>query len=166
MPVNFFFLAAIVLVIIISLIAFSTNNYLKTEEANPAEVQGKFTLLLYGSGASNEFANIAILDKEGDPYSFEIFAPGFSYTVQAGLDAVEALQAAELFVRRNIQTERSRLQRVLNSAGTRVGFELRPLYPVAIFGKNDVLDVRYQIKGRKIVVRIVLDSAVEKQTMN
>ncbi len=163
---NFVFVAVIVLLIIIGLIAVSESNYLKTEEANPADVQGKFTLLLYGSGSSNDFANIAILDKEGDPYTFEIHAPAFSYTIQTGIDAAQALQIAERFVRPNIMSERSRLHRILSPAGAGVGYELRPLYPVVTFGKDDVLDVRYRANDKKIIVSIELDSAIEKQTAN
>ena len=165
-PVNLFFIAVIILLVIVGLIALSGDGHLKTEAANPAEVQGTFTLLLYGSSSPNDLANIAILDKEGDPYSFEIYAPDFSYTVQAGLNAAQALQKAERFVRRNIQSERSRLHRVLSPAGAGIGFELRPLYSVGTFGRDDILDVRYSIKDRKIVVRIELDPSIEKQTTN
>ncbi len=165
---NFYFVAAIVLLLIFGLIAIarSGSNCLKTEEANPADVRGKFTLLLYGSNSSNDLANLAILDKEGDPYTFEIHAPDFSYTIQTGIDAAQALQIAERFVRRNIRSERSRLHRILSPAGAGVGYELRPLYPVVTFGKDDVLDVRYRVKYRKILVSIELDSAIEKQTAN
>jgi hypothetical protein len=164
--VNLFIIAAIILLIIIGFIALSGDSHLKTEAANPAEVQGKFTLLLYGSNSPNDLANIAILDKEGDPYSFEIYAPDFSYTVQAGLNAAQALQEAERFVRRNIQSERFRLHRVLSPAGAGIGFELRPLYSVGTFGRDDILNIRYSIRDRKIVVRVDLDPAIEKQSTN
>ncbi len=153
MPAKAFF-AVIFLVIITSLIVLSGDSHLKTEAANPAEVQGNFWLLLYGSGSPYDLANVAVLDKERDPYSFDIHAPKFSYTVPAGLNAAQALQEAERFVRRNIQSERSLLKRVLSPAGAGIGFELRPLYSVTTFGKDDILDVRYSIKDRKIVVRI------------
>jgi len=164
--VNFFFIAAVVVLIIIALISLSGDSHLKTEAANPADIQGKFTLLLYGCSSRNDLANIAILDKEGDPYSFEIYAPDFSYAIKAGLNAAEALQEAEQFVRCNIQSERSRLRRILSPAGAGIGFELRPLYSVVTFGKDDVLDVRYVIKDRKIVVHIELDPAIELQRSN
>ena len=166
MPVNFFFIAVIVLLIIAGIVAISGDRHLKTEAADSAEVKGKFTLQLYGSSSRNELANIAILDKEGDPYAFEIYAPDFSYTVQAGLDAAKALRTAERFVRRNIQSERTRLHRILSPAGAGIGFELRPLYSVATFGRDDILDVRYSIKDRQIIVRIELDPAIERQSTN
>ncbi len=161
---NFLFIAVVILLIIVGFIALSGDRYLKTEAADPAEVQGVFTLLLFGSSSPNDMANIAILDKEGDPYSFEIYAPDHSYTVQAGLTAAQALHSAERFVRRNIQSERVRLHKILSPAGSGIGFELRPLYPVATFGKDNILDVRYSIKERKIVVRIELDPEIERQT--
>jgi len=163
---NFFFIAAVVVLIIIALISLSGGNHLKTEAANLADVQGKFTLLLYGCSSRNDLANIAIFDKEGDPYSFEIYAPDFSYAIKAGLNATEALQEAERFVRCNFQSERSQLRRILSPAGAGIGFELRPLYSVVTFGKDDVLDVRYVIKDRKIVVHIELDSTIELQRAN
>ena len=163
---NFFFIAAVVVLIIIALLSLSGDNHFKTEVANLADVQGKFTLLLYGCSSRNDLANIAILDKEGDSYSFEIYAPEFSYTTKAGLNAAEALQEAERFVRCNFQSERSQLRKILSPAGKGIGFELRPLYSIITFGKDDVLDVRYLIKDRKIVVYIELDSAIELQRAN
>jgi hypothetical protein len=164
--VNFFFIVAVVVLIIIAIISYSRDNYLKTEAANFADVQGRFTLLLYSCHSRDDLANIAILDSEGDPYSFKIYAPDSSYAIKAGLNATEALQEAERFVRCNMQSERSRLRRILSPAGAGIGFELRPLYPIVTFGKDDVLDVRYSIKDRKIIVHIKLDSAIELQRSN
>jgi len=166
MPVSFFLVAAIILIIIVGLVVLSGNRYLKTEAANPAEVQGQFKLMLYGSSSRNDLANVAILDKEGDPYSFEIDAPDFSFTVQAGLSAEQALREAERFVRRNIHFERSRLHSILGPAGRGIGYELRPLYSIPTFGREDILNVRYSIKDRKIVVHIELDPEIERQSTN
>ncbi len=163
MPVNFLFIAAVVVLLIIGLFYLSGANYLKTDEAKPDDVRGKFTLLLYGCSSRDDLANIAILDKEGDQYAFEIYAPDSSYTSKAGMNGEEALQEAGRFVRCNIRSERSRLRRILSPDGAVIGFELRPLYSTVTFGKDDVLDVRYSIKDRKIVVYIKLDPAIELQ---
>jgi len=166
MTVILFIAAVVVIIIIIGLLSRSEGNHLKTEAANAADVEGKFTLLLYGCSFLDDLANIAILDKEGDPYSFEIYAPDTSYTRKAGLNGAEALQEAERFVRCNIRSERSRLSKVLSLGGAGIGFELRPLYPVVTFGKDDVLDLRYVIKDRKIVVHIDLDPAIALERAN
>ncbi len=161
---TFLFIAAAVALIIIGFIVLWGDKHLKTEEANPTDVQGKFTLLLFGCSSPDDLANVAVLDKEGDPYSIEIHAPDFSYTVRTGLNGEEALQEAGRFIRCNIQSERTQLRRILSPAGAGVGFELRPLYSVAAFGKDDILDIRYVIKDRKIMVYIELDSAIALKT--
>ncbi len=166
MPVNFLFIAAVAVLIIIGLFYLWGANYLKTEEAKPDDVQGKFTLLLYGCNFRDDLANIAILEKGGGQYSFEIYAPDSSYTSKAGINGAEALQEAERFVRCNIRSEQSRLRRILSPDGAGIGFELRPLYSAVTFGKDDVLDVRYLIKDRKIIVHIKLDPAIELQRSN
>lgn len=161
------FVIAVVAVLVLAVIfALSWGSRLKTEVADPAEVRGKFTLLLYGSGFSDNLVNVAIFDKEGDPYSFEIYAPEFSFSTRTGLDGEQALQEAEKFVRRHIRSEGSRLRRVLGPAGSVVGFELRPLYAVSAFGTDDILDVTYSIRERKIVVRVELDPAIERKSAN
>jgi len=58
------------------------------------------------------------------------------------------------------------LHRILSPAGAGIGFELRPLYSAATFGRDDILDVRYSIKDRKIVVRIELDPSIDRQATN
>ncbi len=167
MHVNLFLFGAIILLVIVFLVARSGDGLnLKTEAANPAEVQGMFTLLLCGSSSTDDLATVAVLDKEGDPYSFEIYAPDFAYAVRTGLNAAQALEEAERFVRRNIRSERSRLHRILSPAGAGIGFELRPLYSVTAFGRDDILDVRYSIKDRKVSVRVELDRDIEMQKMN
>jgi hypothetical protein len=163
---NFFFLAVLVLLIILGLFALSGDRHLKTEPAVPAEVQGSYTLILYGCGSRDTIENVAILDREGDAYSFEIMAPEFSTTVTSGLSAGAALKKAEEFVRCNINVTRSQLRRVLGPSGAVVGFAVTPLYPVILFGREDVVDMQYTIKGRAIAVRIRLDPVIERARTN
>jgi hypothetical protein len=158
--------AIIILLVITGLAIRSGGRAPNTAPATVSEVQGTFTLFLYGSNASGELASVAILDREDDPYTMSIDAPDFSYSVQPGLSASEAIQKAERFVMRHIQVDRIRLHKVLSPAGAGIGFELKPLYPVTSFGRADIIDVRYMIRDRKVTVRIALDPAVEKQPTN
>jgi len=162
---NFFFLAALVLLIILGLFALSGDRHLKTEPAVPAEVQGSYTLILYGCGSRDTIENVAILDREGDGYAFVLAAPDFSYTVKSGLSAEAALGEAEQFIRCNINVMRSQLRRVLGPSGAVVGFAVMPLYPVIQFGREDVIDVQYTVQDRTITVRISLDPAIERLRM-
>ena len=163
---NFFFLAALVVLVLFGLYALSGGRHLRTEPASPAEVRGKFTLFLYGCRSRDDIENVAILDREEDAYSFEIMAPDFSYTVKKGLTAEEALGEAEQFVRCNIEVRGSRLSSVLGPTGAVAGFEVMPLYPVIRFGREDVIDVQYTIRDRRISVRVRLDPSVERARTN
>jgi hypothetical protein len=41
-----------------------------------------------------------------------------------------------------------------------------PLYPVIRFGREDVIDVQYTVKERKIAVRFRLDQSIERARKN
>ena len=125
-------------------------------------MKGTFTILLYGCRYPDDIENVAILDKEGDPYTFEIYAPGFSYKVKTGLSAEEALSEADRFLRCSFYYEHSRLNRIFDQAGNPIGYELRPLYSPIRFGQYDVLDIHYTIRDSTVIVYIKLDPSVER----
>lgn len=137
-------------------------NHLKTEETVPAEVQGTYTLLFYGCRSVDDVENVAILDKEGDPFTFDIYAPGFSYKVKTGAPGDEALKASDRFIRCSFHFQQSRLSRIVGPSGEVVGYEVRPLYSPIRFGRYDVLDIHYILKGDRVVVYIKLDPTVER----
>ncbi|MDI6801203.1 MAG: hypothetical protein QMD01_03990 [Thermodesulfovibrionales bacterium] len=143
--------------------SLAAEKYLKTEEATTAEVQGVYTLILYESRHLNVVETVAILDREGDPYIFELYAPEFNYTVKNGLLAKEALQEAEKFVSWHSSFWKTQLSRVLDYKGNAIGYELKPLYHLLTFGVSDVLDIYYLIRDNKVVTRIRLIPSVEKR---
>lgn len=155
------FMIHIILVMVISS-SFAFEKPLKTEGAKIDEVTGIFTLILYGSRHSNDIETIAILDKEGDGYTFEPYAPEFNYKVKRGVPAREALVEAEMFVSWHNSFRRSVLSKIIDDRGDTIGFELRPLYLPTSFGVSDVLDVYYRIKNSKVIVTIKLIPSVEK----
>jgi hypothetical protein len=158
---NFILIAAILL-LIIGLFFFMGDNHLKTEEATPGEVQGTYILLLHGCRHPDDLENVAILDKEGDPYSFEIFAKDSAYTIKTGLTGEQALKEAEQFIRCSVYFERTGLRKILGPGGAGIGFEVRPIYSPARFGANEVIDMQYTIKDRKVTVHIKIDPEVLK----
>ena len=157
---------AAVLPIIIGFFIFARNNYLKTEAAVPAEVTGTYTLLLHGCRYPEDLENIAILDKEGDAHSFEIFAKNPASSVKNGLTGEQALKEAEQFIRCNIQYERTGLRKILGPGGGSIGFEVRPIYSASRFGANPVLDIQYAIRARKVIVYVKVDPETEKALRN
>lgn len=155
------------LVLFISLLTVSDSSAgavrLRTKPANPSEIKGLFTVILYGSRHSSDIETIAFLDVEGDQYTLEPYAPAFDYKTEKNLPAKEALSRAEKFVgwhRSFFQTE---LRKIADDKGNTIGYEVRPLYNSLDFGVSDVLYVDYRLKGNNVKIRIRLLPSVERQ---
>ncbi|MBI5742203.1 MAG: hypothetical protein HZA16_16000 [Nitrospirae bacterium] len=149
------------------LILISVNScaagYLKTVRTEPSSVSGSYTLLLHGSRYGDDVENVAILDKEGDAYSFKIAAPEFDYTVQKGVAAGKALEEAEGFVRSHRAFMSSRLSGIIDGQGNIIGYEVRPLYIAHEFGLSDILYIDYRMKDNTVITYIRVKYDLEKK---
>ena len=142
---------------------FAFEKSLRTEEANPEDISGTYTLLLYGARFSDDLETVAILDPEGDKYHFDIYAPDFDYKVKKGVPAKDALAEAQKFVSFHNAFFKSILSRILDKDGKTIGYELRPLYNPVVYGISDVLDVHYFLKeSGRIKVFIKLEPSIER----
>lgn len=148
--------------LMLTLTACMPGVYLRTEEIAAADQKGAYTLFLYGCGVPDRIENLAVLAREGGTHEFGLYAPAFEYKVRKGLALEEALAEAETFIRCSSHYHKSQLSRILDPAGTVIGYELRPLYLPFEFGRSDVLWVRYKASGNKVVVFIDLDLVVER----
>jgi len=138
-------------------------NPLKTEPATAAEIKGIFSVILYGGSYADDLETVALLDSEGDQFTFEPFAPDFDYAIKKGLTAEEALKAAEKFVTFHPSFWRTQLIKIIDPEGNIIGFELKPLYFPFAYGRSDVLDIYYWLeKGGKIKVTIKLIPSLER----
>ncbi|MBI5098682.1 MAG: hypothetical protein HZB30_05530 [Nitrospirae bacterium] len=158
-------LTAALMLILIFIVTYScvSVSYMKTDRAGPSEITGTYTLLLYGGRYSEDVENVAILDKEGDRYSFEIFAPGYDYTVKKEVQGKEALEEAKKHVGSHRFFFRSRLSRILDTEGNVIGYELRPLYHLTEFGISDILYIDYTMKDNKVITKIRLKYELENR---
>jgi hypothetical protein len=137
---------------------YAFEKALRTEEAKPDEINGTFTLILYGGGYPDDLETIAMLDAEGDQYVLDPFAPDFDYRMKKGMPAPEGFREAEKFVNFHPSFWRSQLSRIVDNEGKVIGYEVRPLYRPIAFGVSDVLDVNYWLKekGRvKVTIRLI-----------
>jgi hypothetical protein len=137
----------------------STGSSIRVEPAG--EISGVFTLILYGGNYLDDLETVAFLDREGDAYTFDIFAPAFDYRTIKGLSAAEALKKAEEFVSRNTSFHQIRLSSIVEDKAGNIGYEVRPLYLPFTYGTDDLLDIYYGKKGNKVVVNIRLKHSVE-----
>jgi hypothetical protein len=143
--------------------SFAFETSLKTEAANPSEVKGIFTLILYGGNYYDDLETMAILDREGDQYTLDLYKPDFDYRVIKDLPAKEALAKAEKFIRFNPSFWHSQLSKILDNKGDVIAYELRPLYYPITYGSSDVLDVHYWTKeGGRVKITVRLITSVER----
>lgn len=155
--------AALLLILILLTVTACVNiNYLRTERADPAQIAGTYTLLLYGGRYFDDLENVAILDKEGDRYSFEMYAPEYDYSVKKQVPAGEALAEAEKHVGSHSSFFRLKLRAILDPEGNIIGYELRPLYHLPEFGEHDILYIDYSVKDDTVITKIRLRYDLEK----
>lgn len=154
--INTIMITLMSLLLLLTTVSSAHAKNLKTEEVKADEVTGTFTLILYGGRHSNDLETIAILDKEGDQYEFEPYAPEFDYKMKKGVSAGDALNEANKFVSFHNAFWRSQLSRVLDEKGNIIGFELRPLYHPFVHGRDDLLEVYYKVKDGKVIAYIKL----------
>jgi len=160
-----FFCAVTLMLILLFAISeiFAAGTAPELRDAKPEDVRGIFTLILYGGKYLDDLETVAILDLEGDRYTFEPYAPGYDYKIKGGIPAKEALEEAEKFVSFHSSFRRTILGKILDKEGNTIGYEVRPLYYPTTFGVSDVLDVDYFIRDGKVISYIRLKPAVEKQ---
>jgi len=132
-----------------------------TESLGDKEISGVFTLILYGGNYLDDLETVAFLDREGDAFTFDIFAPDFNYRTIKGLSAAEGLKRAEEFVSRNTSFNHVRLSGIVEDKAGNIGYEVRPLYLPFTYGTDDLLDITYGEKGNKVVVSIRLKPSIE-----
>jgi hypothetical protein len=154
--INTIMITLISLLLLFPTISLAHAKYLKTEEGKVEEVTGSFTLILYGGRHINDLETIAILDKEGDQYEFEPYAPEFDYKVKKGVSAGDALNEANKFVSFHNAFWRSQLSRILDEKRNVIGYEVRPLYRPFVYGRDDLLGVYYKVKDGKVIAYIRL----------
>lgn len=134
-----------------------------TQAARADEVIGAYTLILYGSRHAGDVETVAFLDKEGDQYTFEPYAPAFDYQVVKGVPAKEALARAQRFVSWHHSFIRSQLSGIVDATGAVIGYEMRPLYQPFTFGAQDVLDISYRISDNRVIIWVKLLPTVERR---
>lgn len=135
---------------------------LEVKTAAATGVEGRYSLILYGCTHFDDLRTLAILDREGDPYTIEPYAPAFDYRIIKNLPAREALKRAESFAKGcSPDFMRSQLSMIVTKGGQIAGYEVMPLYWSYAYPGSDVLDTYYFLKKHKIIAVIRLKHWVQ-----
>ena len=160
---NLKFRYIVVIVAVLMLDSCVTGERLAIYGAVPGDLQGTYTLILYGCRYPGDLENLAILYPDGGPITFEIYDLKTSYHVYEGLPADRALKVAAKFLTCNVDYRKARLSKIVGPDGAIAGYELRTLYAPDTFGMTDVLDVHYRLRDSKVTVYVKLDAEIEKE---
>ncbi len=156
--------AAVFLVLSVVVTACIPGKQLISREAQPSQVTGTYSLLLYGCHYPAQLENVAILVKDDSRYPLEIYDIDTSYKVKKGLSAQQALAEADAFVRCSTYSIwQVGLREIPDDSGGAIGYEMRPLYAPLEFGFPDVLLISYALKDGKVRAYIRLDPALERE---
>jgi hypothetical protein len=142
--------------------ACMSGTALRTDAAKGGDMQGSYTVIFYGGNFSDDLETVAFLDKEGDGYVIEPFAPDFAYKIKKGLPADEALHEADAFIRWHSAFHKEQFSSIMDEKGIIMGYELRPLYLPITYGTDDVLDINYRLQRDKVIAYVRLKPALEK----
>jgi len=158
--------AGILLAILVAVLAAcATGKPLLTTEAQPTDVKGTYTLLLYGCHYPDDVKDVAYLIDEGSKQPFEIYDIKTSYKIKKGVPSEQALKEAEAFIRcSNRRVSYTGFRSIPDGAGGILGYEVRPLFFPTEFGFPDIMLINYvQLKDGMIRTYIKLHPDVEKQ---
>jgi hypothetical protein len=162
---RYVFCLFILLLMLLALLlpACIAGRQLTTGHADRADLQGTYTLMLYGCHYPADIKNVAIMIAEGSRYPLEIYDTPTSYRVKKGVPGPQALKEAESFVRCSVRrVDETQLRRIVDDAGGTIGYEVRPLYSWWEFGMTDVLLVSYSLQEGTVRTYIRLDPDMER----
>lgn len=146
----------IFLIVLLFKAEYVSAEFLKTGKAREEEIQGAFSLILYGGRHINDLETVAFLDIEGDHYEFEPYAPDFDFRIKRNMSAEDALKEAKNFVSFHNAFWRPQFSKIFDLDGKIIGYEMRPLYRPFVYGRDDLLEIYYRIKGKKVIIEIRL----------
>ena len=147
----------------LALHACAFGKQLVTSSADPADLKGTYTLLLYGCHYPEDVKNLAVLVDEGSRHPVEIYDIPSSYQVKKGMSGPQALKEADSFVRCSVRrVSQTQLRRISDADGGTIGYEVRPLYSPLEFGRLDILFVSYSLQNGTVKTSIRLDPDVER----
>ena len=161
-----FIVMSITTFLLLNSVSYPMGQYPRVERENSVDLAGTYTVIFHGGTYSNDPAAVAILDVEGDAYTFEPFTSEYNYQIKKGMPAEAALRESRLFVSNHTDFFRSQLQRISDEKGSIIGYEIRPLYHTSRFGRHDIIDVHYRIRDKTISLTVDIKRSVRKKLWN
>lgn len=147
-------------IVMLTLQACAAGMQLVPKSADPSELRGTYTLILYGCRYPADLENMAILVDESSPYHLDVYALDAMYKVKKGLTGSQALSEGSKFITCGMNPVwQSALRKIPDSAGRAVGYELKPLYRDVF--PSEALVSSYSVKNGRVTAYIRLDYSLQ-----
>ena len=140
----------------------TTGIRLNTTGDGGPQTSGSFRVIFFGCNYLNDLETIAFLDKEGDQYTFEPYAPDFKYRTEKGVTAKDALEKAQKFLNCNAALVHTRMSAINAPNGDVIGYEIRPAYENLAYGAGRALYTDYWLRDNKVIISIRLSPDIER----
>ena len=135
---------------------------LTPKSADPSEIKGTYTLILYGCRYASDIENMAILVDDKSEYPVDIYDINGMYKTKKGISGSQALSEANTFINCSMYTVWSTVLRRISVNGRTIAYELKPLYQSWELGVPEVLLSTYSLKNSKVSAFIRLDYSVDQ----
>jgi len=158
--------AALMVFMLLCSSSYPMGQYPRTEKEDDVDRKATYTVIFYGGTYLDDPATVAFLDVEGDAYTIEPYESEYKSEIKKGLSAETALEESGKFISGHSDFYRPELKRISDENGIVIGYELRPLFHIQRFGRNDILDIRYRIKDKKVFVTVDLKRDMKRRLLD
>jgi len=156
--------AAMGVILMLVLYSCAPGMKLVPKSADPAELTGTYTLILYGCRYADDLENIALIVDEKSGYSVDIYALEAMYKVKKELSGSQALSEAEAFVRCSMPPVwKSVVRRISDDLGKTIAYEIKPLYRDLV--PQEALVSSYSLKDMKVTAYFTLDPSHKRDIL-
>ncbi len=152
----------IILTFFATLQACVAGVHLLPKSADPSEIKGTYTLILYGCRYADDLENVAVLVDAKNKYKFEVYALENMYKVKKEVSGSEAIREANAFINCSMHTVwQTVLRRISDADGRTIAYELKPLYRPWEFKISEVLLSSYVLHDDTVTAYFTLDPSVK-----
>lgn len=142
--------------------ACAAGIHLLPKSADPSEIKGTYTLILYGCRYADDLENIVVLVDAKSKFQFEVYALENMYKVKKEVSGPEAIREATAFLNCGMHTVwQTVLRKISDADGRTIAYELKPLYRPWEFKNPEVLLSSYTLHEGKVTAYFTLDPSVK-----
>lgn len=153
-----------ILLCLFLLAACSLGASLRSRPVTEIAPSGTYNAVFYGYRYVGDLETVVFLKPASSQFQIKVRSTRY-YSIVNGLSAPAAIKRAERFFSSNPNYTGISRNKILTPAGQLVGYEIRPLYQVFVYGTPDVLTTNYTLKDNTVNMYVELNPLIRKQRL-